>query len=191
MMMQLRVRTLILACLVIIVACGDDDDGGGDPQPDVLELITARMGSQSLLLPDPVVSPVADIVLSFDASIDPGTNSGIRLLDADGANIEVNYANTADDKIITMSPLLPLDEGVKYTLDISSQLKGAQGESYEGRVIEFETSVRNLEIETITSDDMELDPVRPINQKDLRKEVSRSPGKDIQEQEEQDDIPET
>jgi len=160
MIMQSRVWIVVLVSLFLISACKDDDDGGGDPQPQVIELVTARVGSQSLLVPDPKVSPTADIVLSFNVSIDPGTNTEVKLFNADGDEVEVTYTNTADDRIITMSPLSPLDEGLNFTLDISSQLRGAQGENYEGRIIEFETLIRDLQIETITSDELELEALR-------------------------------
>lgn len=151
---------MVLATIFLFIACGDDDDGGGDPQPQVIELVTARMGSQSLLVSDPKVLPTEDIVLSFSVSIDPGTNNSIKLFDSAGDEVTVTYVNTADDKIITMSPGTVLDEGLSFTLNISSELKGAQGETYEGLIIEFETRIRDLEIESISSDELELDPLR-------------------------------
>ena len=99
--------------------------------------MTARVGSQSILVSDPEVSPVEDIVLGFSLAIDPSTISAIRLLDNNGSPVPAQSAISTGDRIVTLSPDSDLDEGVVYTLEITDALKGAEGEEFPGQTLAF------------------------------------------------------
>lgn len=167
MLIRIPYNGIFVLVLLLLVSCKPKDDA--NPTLDKLQLVTAKVGTVSLLSPEPKVPAGEDIVLGFNEAINPASNQEVRLFDELDNLVTLSYQNLDLDKIITITPQPGFSEGEKYTLSISNQLKGAQGEQFDGIELPFEIEKNPLEILTATVDGITLDP----NDRNL--EVSLNP----------------
>jgi hypothetical protein len=87
----------------------------------------------------------------FNNSIDPSSVIGsILLKKADNTGISCNLVVFSDNRIIRLTPQQPLYHLTSYKLQITSGLKGSNGETFPGVELLFITIAGKLSIETIT-----------------------------------------
>ena len=89
--------------------------------------------------------------LRFDLKLDTSTVAkNILLSGADQLPVLSNISFSSDFHGVRLTPLQPLQGVTSYTLKISSGIKGASGESFNGAVYSFITINGKLKIKTIT-----------------------------------------
>lgn len=110
-----------------------------------LQLGSVRIGVLDLNTSDftknvsvPVDQP---IVVSFSSSLDLTSVSGSSFILTQGSNtIDVDFAFLDNNKTISARPKQNLTANQKYSLSLSSNLKGSQGEQFQGITLEFSTA---------------------------------------------------
>lgn len=122
-------------------ACGSDsaDDG---PAGDALALVAVTVGGQSGLSDFEGVSPDADFVLDFSATLDASTvDANVYLLDAAGGRV------AATDRFdgamrVTLTPDAALNAYASYRLIVNAGLRSAAGAAIvTGKVIGVRTGL--------------------------------------------------
>ena len=139
---------LFILLLVCIIAC--DDNKNQDPKP-TLQLATVKIGTYGLSLDDqnknsaaPVDKPiVASFTAPLDITILPGT---VQLMSANG-EVPLRFSFLDNNKTFSAEPETQLDPNKQYSLVISDQLKGENGEIFPGYyTIGFTTKPEDLDI---------------------------------------------
>ena len=152
----------LFSFILLLSSCGQDD-GPGTVSGDKIQLVTAQLGSVSLLTANPVVPLTENIVLGFSVSIDPTFNQEVTLVDENNNSISITYENLDNNKILSIIPNPSFQEGETYTLKISENLTGFENESFDGVEIMFEIAKAALEIISINVDGTTIEP----NQRNL------------------------
>jgi hypothetical protein len=101
----------------------------------------------------------ADIVISFSSAID--TNSAkknILLRGMDNASVQVVFAFSENNTVVTLNPLDPLGNLTDYKLSITAALKGGAGETFAGIEYVFTTANGAFVIKTITINNQNFMP---------------------------------
>jgi len=135
----------LLIVLLVFVRCDNDDS-----PPGTLELLQIFAGPDHL---DPGQTtpniPVdRSFTLVFSVQLDEAAAaSSVRLLQ-DAASVPVDINLSSDKRTLALRPQGILSPGTTYTIEVSSSLKGAKGESFPGQSISFTTATAPL---TITS----------------------------------------
>lgn len=133
------------------ISCGDDTPG---ENPDILQLVSAKIGQVSLSTTDKVQVAIEDnIVLSFNKAIVPESINEIHILDLLNDNtLEVDLSTLDNDRLIQIDPSTNFTEGSDYTLIIPNTIKATDGGSFEGIEYDFEIKKEDLTIQDINVD---------------------------------------
>ena len=139
-----------------------------EPTPGLLEVVQAFAGTTQIALDGPVTTDIpTDRSLSviFSAALDQTSAASEIALKTDGvtaADIDVSFIS--EGKTAVIRPVGLLDPNSSYFIELTSQLKGAKGESFEGRNIEFKTAEGRLTVASIRFDGQEILNVQtPVN----------------------------
>ncbi len=140
---------LVISAFLILFSCKKDtpDD------PGTIQLAAIKVGSTELNLYEANMDIPVDsvVVIKFNNVLDTlSAKSGIVLNTSD--NIPVSFQILFMDDFRTIKLLLnkPLDHQITFTLNINSSLKGLNGETFPGFIVNFTTVNGTLFIETIT-----------------------------------------
>ena len=141
---KLWILTLLLVC---VIAC--DDNEHQDPKP-MLQLASVRVGTYNLSLDDPdknTAAPVDEpIVATFNAPLDIATlPTTIRLMSPNG-EVPLRFSYLDNNTVFSAEPENQLEPNKQYSLVISDQLKGENGETFSGHTVVFTTTPGNLDI---------------------------------------------
>lgn len=144
-------KLFVLAFLICLLpGCKEDD-----PDIGALELMQIVIGSTEIDLNGTTEAIPVDrnISLIFSGPVDqPSATNAITL--RDGAQIiDVNLNFLAGDKNVIISPVGALKNNTVYTLSLSNQLKGAGGQIFETRDINFKTALGALTILSLRIDE--------------------------------------
>lgn len=132
---------------VLAISCDDNENQG----PAVsLQLASIKVGSYNLNLNDQVkniAAPVDDpIVVTFNTTLDIATvAAAVQLISPDG-DVPIIISFLDNNKAFSAKPGTRLDPNKQYSLTISDQLKGTDGEAFTGFTIVFTTWRGNLNI---------------------------------------------
>jgi len=142
-----RILWFLILLLLCITAC--DDNENQDPKP-ILQLATVRIGTYDLSLDDQAkntAAPVDEpIVATFNAPLDITTlPTTVHLMSPNG-EVPLRFSYLDNNTVFSAEPENPLEPNKEYSLVISDQLKGANGETFSGHTIVFTTTPGNLEI---------------------------------------------
>lgn len=148
---KLTILGLMSFSLLVFSACNDKDDQ--TPDPGQIEIVYVFIGDTDILTASPGVVDELDepIKIKFSDPVNAAlATESITLLNegvVDEVSIEFNQTN----ELLTITPNEFL-EATNYTIKISDELKGEEGETFEGVEISFETFIAPLAIENITID---------------------------------------
>jgi len=140
------------SCLLLILSCAKDDDEG-TPTGGDMQLISARVGTLSLQSDETVEGAPLDqpLVVSFSAPLDTATVSANFTLSSDaGAVIPLAFSYLDNFKAVSAQFEGSLDIASTYQLEITENIKGANGEAFPGVNYSFTTATPPLLLESLT-----------------------------------------
>ncbi|MEP1893267.1 MAG: Ig-like domain-containing protein, partial [Cyclobacteriaceae bacterium] len=164
-------RQLFLLFLFFSFISCTSEEGGDTPSQQNLQLISVHVGGEELSIDGPNEGLPLDqsIVFRFaQAILTSSVESAITLTADDGSIVALEFSYLDDNKSVSISTD-PLSEGVSYTVDVTSELMGANGEVINEIKITFSTLIVPLQVNEITIDGISVDKDERI------KDVSRSP----------------
>ena len=119
----------------------------------LVQLQKVTVGNISLTIqgPNKDLPPDSIIILQFDRRLDTSTvRKNILLQGSDQLPVFFSLSFSSDLSAARLTPLPSLHGLATYSLAVSSGLKGASGESFNGAVYTFTTGNGKLKLETIT-----------------------------------------
>lgn len=152
----------VFLCLLIIFSltawygCGDESEMPGRPAAGSLQLITAQIGTTSILSPDAAVPAAQPVILRFSSAVAAASDTAVKLTDQNGTEVTLDYQYLDNNTIINLIPQPALSEGNNYTLVIDSTLEGTAGETFSGVSLTFSIEKEPLTITSITADGIAL-----------------------------------
>ena len=154
---------LLLILLAFLLACDKDDDN-----PGLLEVVQAFAGTTSISLDGPVtddIPPDRSLTVIFSAPLNQTTAAdAISLKNDVGATADIPVSYASEGKAAVIRPVGLLLPNSSYFIELSNTLRGAQGESFGGRNIEFRTAEGQLSIVSLTFDANDiLSVLTPVN----------------------------
>jgi hypothetical protein len=97
-----------------------------------------------------------NISLVFSKPVEQSSAKSSIILRNNDEDVEINFSFLSQDKNVVLFPVGALNNNTIYTLFISGQLSGANGEKFESREINFKTVVGALTIESIKINNIEI-----------------------------------
>jgi hypothetical protein len=134
--------------LLLLFSCHKDNpvDAG------TLQLISATVGNKVLVAGDTVSSsPVEQpIVITFTSAVDTvSLKKNIMLKKTGGTETAYSYSSASSNTKLTLTPAAVLDFAAVYSLEISSSLKGKNGETFPGVKFCFRTLPGTMVVDSI------------------------------------------
>ncbi len=146
---------IIVIILATLLGCDKDEDSSG-----LLEVVQAFAGTTQIALDGPVTENVPtdrSLTVVFSAALDQNTAaSAIALKNDDGDAAAIDVSFTSEGKAAVIRPVGLLLPNSSYFIELTSQLRGAKGENFPGRSIEFTTAQGQLSITSIEFDDKDI-----------------------------------
>jgi hypothetical protein len=165
-----------ILCLGIFLPGCDKDES----KPGTLELLQVFAGTMEIAVDGTTDNVPVDRSFSvvFSSSLDMSSAaSAIILLKNDRSNVNFDMTFAGDGKTVVIHPAGLLDPNTAYIIELSAQLKGARGETFPGRNIEFSTVGGTISVTSIKANGIEiLNTQRPtgIPVEDLSFEINFS-----------------
>ena len=153
----------LLLFLAFFLACDKDE-----PTPGLLEVVQAFAGTTQIALDGPITTNIPtdrSLTVIFSAALDQtSAASAIALKTGGVTTADINVSFISEGKTAVIRPVGLLDPNSSYFIELTNQLKGAKGETFEGRNIEFKTAEGQLTVASIRSDGQEILNVQtPVN----------------------------
>ena len=149
-MKKILINSLILLVVAAFIfhSCKEEEN----TPSGTIQLYSIKIGDTSLDLqgPNPGMPIDQAIVIMFTSQIDTSSAKGNVDLIRDLNIVPSRLSFAQDLKSIILTPEQELENSTTYNLDISSKLKGINGETFPGFVVEFETEAGKLKIVSIT-----------------------------------------
>lgn len=143
-------KITIFICLILTLAnCNSDDDN--TPAPGLLQLSSIRVGTLDLKTNELIEQAPIDkgIVISFNLPLDVSTASAAVSISTSSTTINVNFDYLDSDKMMVITPILPLVNNTEYELRIG-EILGVNGEKFPGSSYRFKTELGQLQIISAT-----------------------------------------
>ena len=139
----------------LLLNCNKNDE---PINTDKLQLVSVKIGLVNLSLSEKkIVQANEDLVLSFAVALNPQKKDALKLIQMDNqVNIDFETSLADNDKLIILKTAEPLKEGQDYLFEITNELSGALGESFEGISFEFAVAQTELSIVSIQADGVDL-----------------------------------
>ena len=152
----MRIRSKIFLILLIIsLGCNKDEDS-----PGLLEVVQAFAGATQIALDGAVTENIPtdrSLTVVFSAAVDQNTAANaIALKNDDGVAAGIDVSFTSQGKAVVIHPAGLLLPNSIYFIELTSQLRGVNGENFPGRTIEFKTAEGQLSIVSIQFDDRDI-----------------------------------
>ncbi|WP_276372099.1 glucoamylase family protein [Chryseolinea sp. H1M3-3] len=138
--------------VVFQISCSEDDGKEGA----LMQLSSVKVGDYNLDLNNfgnNTLAPVNEpIVATFSVPLEIATlQQNVRLTQTStGTDIALSFSFLNNNATFSALPDQPLAEGEQYDLTLSSDLRGAAGETFSGYSIEFETTPKSLKVVSLT-----------------------------------------
>lgn len=139
--------------LLSLLGCREDEVNSS------LELNKAFIGASELNITGGTNEnmPVDQLIsLVFSSALNRESAANAISLDNGSQPVGINLNFSQDNKNVTISPASVLANNVIYTITISDQLKGANGESFQPKTISFKTIIGNLVITAVRINDVDV-----------------------------------
>jgi len=154
----------------IFLACNDGPDMPEGPNPNRIQLSSARLGSQSILGGSPQVNPSDRLTLVFSEAVSRDAATHISLIDNQGNLIDYDFDLQDMARIVELKLSQIAQEGDELRLEITSDLVAESGATFPGVTIPFSISKESLTILRVEASGIDLTvtttvsdiPVRPI-----------------------------
>ncbi len=143
------------ACILVYSCKEDNTENAG-----VMQLSSCTVGTVPLNYPGNTtdVPYNEDIIINFSAAIDSMSALNNIRIKKNTTEIDYQIHFTNESKTVVLSPTNQLEEVTGYTLDISSALRGKNGETFPGLQFAFVTTNGVLTINTITINNQDFLP---------------------------------
>lgn len=152
-----RLLLLLVLLTALSTACSDSNT----PPDGILQLVTARVGQQSLSASSTEqVDAEDEISLVFGAGVDESSLVDIALTQLP-SGVTVPLQTTSSDAIVTLSLADPLEEGATYQLTIPNTVRGNENTAFAGISFTFEVRTAPLSIVSLFADGVPLLLNRP------------------------------
>ena len=145
--MLAKKTALLVFSLVYAVACSNEKT-----ETPSLSLVEATVGSDSLNLTGEITEGVPidrSISLTFSSPVN-GTTATQALSLRSNSDIDFDLSFSNENRTLVLFPVGALENGTEHTLQISSQLVGTLGETFEEIQLRFKTILGKLEIVSAT-----------------------------------------
>ena len=159
-----------LLAAILFSSCGKNDDGS-EPTPEQLSITYVYVGDLALSAVAttenvPLEEPVE---IRFDKALDAASaESNISLLDESNQPLTLTFSFFSQNQLVKIAHPA-FSEGASYTIRISENLKGADGETFTGKTYGFKAMIPPLTVEQISIDDVVVNPLNRIH------EIGRTP----------------
>ena len=160
---------ILLFFVLIFGACEKDEPSSKDSAR--LSVAYVYIGEQELSITEDNQDLAIDepIEIRFDKPVDQiSAENNITLTDATNQEVELTFSSFDQNKLFKLNHPV-LDENSSYTLNISGNLEGLNGETFEKQAYAFTTFTPPLVLETIKIDNAEINPAQRI------KNIDRNP----------------
>ncbi len=166
----MRLPLILPLFLVLITSCNKDKP---EPEetPKKIGIIYVYIGEKELTTAGDNNNIAIDqlIQIRFDKPVDSvSAKQNISLQDANDQEIDLSFTFFNQNQLVKIIHQ-NLDEGSAYTLTISSDLKGAEDETFDKKVFKFNTLTLSLVLESILIDGEEINTAKRI------KDIDRDP----------------
>ena len=145
---------IFLILLGFFLGCDKDENS-----PGLLEVVQAFAGTTQIALDGVTENIPSDrsLTVVFSAALDQTTTAdAISLKKDDGTTVDIGVSFTSEGKAAVIHPAGLLLPNSRYFIELASQLRGARGEGFAGRSIEFKTAEGQLSIVSIQFDGQEI-----------------------------------
>ena len=177
----MKLTPLLIAFLVVnILFCAACKKKESNPSAGFIQLAQVKAGSIVLKVEETTKDISVDSVINiyFNNTLDPSSVIGsVILKKTDNTGIFSNLYIFNNNRSVRLTPQQPLDHFTNYKLQITSGIKGSQGETFPGVEFLFTTIAGKLRIETITINQQAFQiPIIPknINWKQVNIEITFS-----------------
>ena len=144
--MNIRIISIVSLLIVTLLACKKDD-----PKSPLL-LNEVYINSELIDLDEAYIEDVSAmpiIRLIFNKAIrQESVTNGVQLLHNQTV-VQSNYSFSADNKILSITPVNKLAAFTIYQINVSNQLSGAKGEAFDGFTMRFKTAAGELVLESM------------------------------------------
>lgn len=161
--MQAKHLFFLVAVAFFFSGCEKDETN-----PGALEIVQVFAGTMEISLSGPVTVDVPvdrSITVVFSSFLDQTNavnNIALKKNGLDDVDIDISFIS--EGKGVVIRPAGVLDPNSSYFIELTNQLKGAAGETFSGRNIEFKTVKGNITITSIRCSGQEiLSAQRPVN----------------------------
>ena len=168
--MQVLYRFLLIF-LIFIVGC----DSNNPEDPSSFFQIQRVETNGKILDPSKQSTDIdvkGPIVIVFNLSFDISTvTNSIKISDSQGTIVPYQYQFHENNTVVSLSLENDLDYAADYTLLISDQLKGANGEQFKGAEFEFTTINGSLKLDSLKINGAYFPTNQPLDNVDLDIEI--------------------
>jgi hypothetical protein len=176
----MKTRIFFLFCFILffgILSC--KKDSSQNKNGGIIQLISVNIGSSALGVSDTVKNVPVDhpAILLFASAVDTNSIRNVIILhDSKGNAVNYSYTSTNGSTLITLTPTAVLSNFADYTLVISSNLHGINGENFPGIQFNFKTIAGTIVINSISLNgkSMTVPPLINIDPKKIIIQVSFS-----------------
>jgi len=165
---------LSLLALMLFSSCGKNDNGS-EPVVGKLNITYINIGGEDLNSTGTTgnISLEDPIEIGFDKVLNTiSAQENITLLDESNNAVELTFSFFGQNQLVKIAHPA-FSEGAPYTLKISDNLEGENGETFSGQTYSFVTIIPPLVIEQIVIDGTVVNPLTRI------KEIGRTPQIDL------------
>ena len=163
-------NSILVACLfaiaVLAVSCENKDPGGGNG--GIVQVKSAKVGTVYLNLQTPILDIPVDknIVIEFSNILDTVSARKNILLKENGTSLITGvYSYMDGNSTVAFTPAQNLTHYADYTLEVTSSLRGVNGETFSGVNYTFRTVNRKMVISSATISGQPFMP--PANPRDV------------------------
>ncbi|MEL7531668.1 MAG: glucoamylase family protein [Bacteroidota bacterium] len=157
-MLRKRLAFLFSAVLLCLFSCKETPPE--PPAPDILQLVSAKIGTTTLISDQLVEEASLDqpLVVRFALALDTEVAQGqMTLEDEDSNPLGLSFSFLDNDKTISARPEQPLNPDTSYKLLLGSEIKTPNGETFPGASFPFKTLQLPLLLEEISINNVNMD----------------------------------
>ncbi len=150
--MKSRLQGLI--CIILFIgsfSCRKAETPGKNS--GLIQLAGIRIGSYTLAVNGINANIPADqpIQVSFNSAVDTGSiGTIVTIRSAGGGSVHYTCTLSSNSTVLTLTPTTALQNSEDYILEISSALKGVNGETFAGIHFQFSTSAGTMVIDSMS-----------------------------------------
>jgi hypothetical protein len=173
------INRLFLLCLIFITAILSCRKSITDKSAGMIQITSVKIGTSTLDVSNTVQNVPNNQPVHFLFSVAVDTNSMgkvITIKKSDGTFVPYSYSPGNNLTSLTLTASRPLEYSTGYTLEISSSLRGRNGETFPGVSFQFTTITGSMTIDSISINGTAISaiPLRNIDPGKMRIKVTFS-----------------